>query len=418
MTIQVNLTAKANSIRRVKYNGRDHWQVNSYTLPFDVVMNDGLYPKEQIEAHYKSLEGTLAPLGHPTVNGQFVSAFSPEGINQGHVGAWNTDAVIDGNRVKVTKMIDVEVAQRTDKGKELLERLEACERGEADPVSTSVAVFLEKQEAPKGEKYKWIANIKQIDHDAILLHEEPAASTEQGVGLMVNTASAIAVSKEEALAGETYQQKREALSRAASERYGTENTHVHIEDFDESRVVIELYGGDSERLFSVDYTITDGAVSLGTSEQPVELKRSWVKAVTNALRSIMGDNSSSKPQAQPANNEESDMTPEQIAELARVIGEQVTNAVQEKLDALVEKIDALSGNLEKLEEQFTANERAAETEKRKAVSKRLGEVVANALSGDALEEAYRKLGDAVELGGNSAGGDDAAIPSIDSYFQE
>ncbi len=59
------------------------------TLPANVVMNDGLYTAEQIDRHYEGIEGTLAPLGHPTVNGEFVSAFSPEGINQGHIGAWN-----------------------------------------------------------------------------------------------------------------------------------------------------------------------------------------------------------------------------------------------------------------------------------------------------------------------------------------
>ncbi|WP_258320038.1 phage tail fiber protein [Enterobacter hormaechei] len=89
MPMQVNITTKVNSqsIRRETYNGREHLVLPSYTLPANVVMNGGLYTQEQIDAHYQGLEGTLAPLGHPQVNGQFVSAFSPEGINAGHTGA-------------------------------------------------------------------------------------------------------------------------------------------------------------------------------------------------------------------------------------------------------------------------------------------------------------------------------------------
>ena len=91
MPMQVNVTSKVNSkaIRREQHNGREHWVVPSYTLPANVVMNGGLYPASEIDQHYSGLEGTLAPLGHPQVNGQFVSAFSPEGLNVGYVGAWN-----------------------------------------------------------------------------------------------------------------------------------------------------------------------------------------------------------------------------------------------------------------------------------------------------------------------------------------
>src|SRR5437868_11571852 len=79
-TIRVN----AADIRRERYNNRDHIVLTSYTLPDNVVMNGGLYSREEIEANYKSIEGTLAPLGHPKVNGKHVSASSAEGINQSH----------------------------------------------------------------------------------------------------------------------------------------------------------------------------------------------------------------------------------------------------------------------------------------------------------------------------------------------
>lgn len=82
MPMQVNITTKVNSqsIRRETYNGREHLVLPSYTLPANVVMNGGLYTEDEINAHYQGLEGTLAPLGHPQVNGQFVSAFLLKGL--------------------------------------------------------------------------------------------------------------------------------------------------------------------------------------------------------------------------------------------------------------------------------------------------------------------------------------------------
>ncbi|STQ13561.1 gp7 [Enterobacter cloacae] len=77
----------------------------------------GLYTQEQIDAHYKGLEGTLAPLGHPQVNGQFVSAFSPEGINAGHIGAWNRNVKKSGNRIYLEKWVDVARAGESEGGR-------------------------------------------------------------------------------------------------------------------------------------------------------------------------------------------------------------------------------------------------------------------------------------------------------------
>ncbi|NPW87779.1 hypothetical protein HPR88_33115, partial [Pseudomonas aeruginosa] len=104
------------SIRRETHNGREHLVLPSYTLPAGVVMNGGLYTAEQIDKHYPGLEGTLAPLGHPMVDGKFVSAFSPEGINVGHIGAWNRNVKKSGNRVYMEKWVDVEFAKSTEGG--------------------------------------------------------------------------------------------------------------------------------------------------------------------------------------------------------------------------------------------------------------------------------------------------------------
>lgn len=135
MPMQVNITTQVNSasIRRETHNGREHLVLPSYTLPAGVIMNGGLYTAEQIDKHYPGLEGTLAPLGHPMVDGKFVSAFSPEGINAAHVGAWNRNVKKSGNRVYMEKWVDVEFAKSTEGGRELLQRVEALEKGEDVP---------------------------------------------------------------------------------------------------------------------------------------------------------------------------------------------------------------------------------------------------------------------------------------------
>ncbi|MDF7193545.1 hypothetical protein NFG05_18450, partial [Proteus mirabilis] len=211
MPIQVNVTTKVNSasIRRETYNGREHIIIPSYTLPANVIMNGGLYPASEIDAHYRELEGTPAPLGHPTLDGQFVSALSFEGLNVGYIGAANRNVSKVGNRIYLEKWIDVDKAKESEGGKEVLQRVEAIESGESsEPIHTSVAVFLEQIEANEEQKaqgYNWIAKIHSMDHDAILLYESGAATPAQGVGMMVNADQATEVKTNSgALVGETY----------------------------------------------------------------------------------------------------------------------------------------------------------------------------------------------------------------------
>ncbi|MDX7384510.1 hypothetical protein SJ266_24810, partial [Enterobacter hormaechei] len=226
MPMQVNITTKVNSqsIRRENYNDREHLVLPSYTLPANVVMNGGLYTQEQIDAHYKGLEGTLAPLGHPQVNGQFVSAFSPEGINAGHIGAWNRNVKKSGNRIYLEKWVDVARARESEGGRELLERVAAIERGEdVPPIHTSVAAFLDQLEPNEQQRATgadWVAKIYSMDHDAILLHEVGAATPEQGVGLMVNADLAQPLKANSgALVGESYREREQRLDRAAKAKF-------------------------------------------------------------------------------------------------------------------------------------------------------------------------------------------------------
>lgn len=404
MPIQVNITTRVNSqsIRRETYNGRDHLVLPSYTLPANVVMNGGLYSASEIDAHYKGLEGTLAPLGHPQVNGQFVSAFSPEGINAGHIGAWNRNVKKSGNRIYLEKWVDVARAEESEGGRELLERVAAIERGdEVPPIHTSIAAFLDQLEPNEEQRAtgaEWVAKIHGMDHDAILLHEVGAATPEQGVGLMVNADLAIPLKANSgALIGESYREREQRLDRAAKAKFAPgSDEYAWIADFTDSQAVVIRNGGKAE---VYGYSTEGGKITFDDTGTAVQRQESWVAVVANKFKSIF------TPQEQPAPNykTEGDMplTKEELEQIGSMIGQAVATNTEKALKPLTDKVDALQVNQDKLAETLTANSRAEEKTKRDAVAKVHGEIVANALTGEALDAMYKSLGEAAALGTNA-----------------
>lgn len=421
MPMQVNITTKVNSqsIRRETYNGREHLVLPSYTLPANVVMNGGLYTQEQIDAHYQGLEGTLAPLGHPQVNGQFVSAFSPEGLCTGFVGAWNRNVKKSGNRIYLEKWVDVSRASESEGGKELLERVAAIERGEdVPPIHTSVAAFLDQLEPNEQQRAtgaEWVADIHGMDHDAILLHEVGAATPEQGVGLMVNADLAQPLKANSgALVGESYREREQRLDRAAKAKFaaGTDE-YAWVADFTDSQAVIISNGGTAE-VFG--YKSEGGVITFDDSGTAVARQESWVAVVANKFKALF------TPQEQPAPNHKTEgdmpLTTEEKQELISEIGKGLAANFADALNPIKDAITGLQANQDKLTETLTANSRAEEKTKREAVAKVHGDIVANALSGEALDAMFKSLGEAAPLGANNAQQNkETGAPAADEHFK-
>lgn len=190
--VNFNMKVNRDMIRRTTRSGDEFIIIRSATLPDNVIMNGGLYPANEIEAGYQSLNGTLAPLGHPQdENGDFIPAASPYAIDHYYIGASNENVRRDAGRVWLDKAINVRVAMQSDKGKRLLDRIAQIEAGNGQPIHTSTGVFLkqihEPGMLPTGEEYEWIASEMRFDHDAILLDEPGAATPNQGVGIAVNS---------------------------------------------------------------------------------------------------------------------------------------------------------------------------------------------------------------------------------------
>lgn len=383
--VNVRVAVNAASIRREQHNGREHIVVPSFTLPDGVVMNGGLYPHEEIEKSYASLEGTLAPLGHPQVNGEYVSAQQPDAINSYHVGAWNRNVKRVGNRISVEKMIDVEFAKNTEGGRKLLE---AINKGE--PIHTSTGIFLEREMTPNADGHEWIARNMNFDHDAILIGEIGAATPEDGVGMMVNKTfvinSAIPVVNEDAL-DESYGEKLAILSEAVKERFATSDSYAYVQDFDDRALVYCT----PEGMYSIDYHF-EGDNPILTGESRTVVAETSYKIKTNSIigrfRSMLEYFSTkTKQPVQATVNEEVDMTPEQVQAIVDKALE-ATNASLASVQAENEKLkaDVLAANT-----AIQANAESGLKDKRAAVSAVHGEVVANALSGEALDAMFASV---------------------------
>ncbi|MFD2756381.1 hypothetical protein [Comamonas terrae] len=158
----------------------------------DIVMNRRLYPADQLAAGVKTLEGKPAPAGHPkNSKGQHISAANGEALATAWIGAYCSNARHEGGRTLTDVVVNGDMAQATEQGKKLVERLDAAIAGtNADPIHVSTGLNLVEVVAngeSRGKKYTSIATNLQYDHLAILLDETGAGTPEQGVGMFLNS---------------------------------------------------------------------------------------------------------------------------------------------------------------------------------------------------------------------------------------
>lgn len=193
--VTVNVLSAINNsskITKESINNKEHFIIRDVVpVVDDVVMNNGLYPKDEIDKSYMSINGNLMPIGHPKINGQFVSASNAKAINEYYGGAWAENVHKDNDKVLLDCYVDIEFAKNHEKGKQLLNRLESMMNGEdADPIHVSTGLILNKvyqSGKSKGKPYEWVATNMQFDHVAILLNEQGAATPSEGVGMFVNS---------------------------------------------------------------------------------------------------------------------------------------------------------------------------------------------------------------------------------------
>lgn len=156
-----------------------------------IVMNQALYPAEELAASAASLEGKPAPAGHPkNAQGQYISALNGDALLTSYAGAVCVNARHEGGRTLVDIMVNEAQAKAHPDGLRLVERLDAAINGQnTDPIHVSTGLLCKMIQAngeAGGKKYSRIATGIQYDHLAILLNERGAGTPADGVGMFLN----------------------------------------------------------------------------------------------------------------------------------------------------------------------------------------------------------------------------------------
>ncbi|MBX2848973.1 MAG: hypothetical protein KTR16_11675 [Acidiferrobacterales bacterium] len=421
--LQIPLTINASMVRREMVDGADCIIINSATLPDNIVMNGGLYPAEEIANSFASLERVLAPVGHPEKDGKYISANDPYAIHNFDVGAYVANVERKNGKVYHDTVINIDVANQTERGRELLEAIANMEKN-GTPIHTSTGVLLEREplDEPQtnaaGLEYSWIARNMTFDHNAILPNQIGAATPEQGVGMMVNSADVDLASFEgneefeDESIDDMFNDLRDMLKdKIAQTEIGAK--YIYIAEVFDRAVVYEVTREDNtDDYYRVEYAILDGEVQLGTEKVKVKRRFSWA---TNKLKSFIKNMGFAKPIQETYNetvtnsisDEGLEMTQEEMQALLDAQSEKLEANFDKKLAPLSKKVASLEANAQSAEKAERAPLEA------KAEAKGLSADEIKAMSTNALKVAF---GDAIEGDATYAAGGEPVANAEQSEF--
>ena len=428
--INVLTTVNADKIKiaRSEIEGEKYVAIkNVLWMADNSVLNGGLYSAAENEKGYASMDGRVMPFGHPMVNGQYVAISNLDSANVAvalgkHYGGVHAQNVRkERSSYFADVMINERVANSHDDGKLLLEwaaNAESYNSGKGEKpgnIHMSTGLMTNRIQANgevNGEKYTWSANDQQYDHLAILFHERGAGG--DSVSIAVNCESVInselIINDDEALK-DSYGDKLSLLSAAVSERFGSPDAYAYVEDFDDEGLVFSTPQGQ----YRISYHMEDGNPILTGEQKEVTRKTEYIVKNSGWLERLKHMlNYSSKITEQPVQvNEEVDMTPEEVQAIHDKIG-----ALNTALESVQAENVTLKEDIVKAQAAISANAESGLAEKRAVVSKEHGEVVANALTGDALDAMFAKCQTAASLLGGmpQVNSSDFKAPTMGEHF--
>ena len=424
--LQVNVLTVINAASNISeqiIDGDDHYVIkNVVPLVDDVVMNNGLYPADEIKKSYNGLNGNPAPYNHPQVDGAYVSAHNVRAVNQYHVGSWIENASHDGGKVIVDMKINKVIAERSDKGAELLARIKSLmDNAEgAEPIHVSTGLLLNRESAEgqsKGKKYTWVARNMEWDHLAILPPGVPGAGTpDDGVGIFATNGEEIervTVNLEESTVPDDSANKinyKSWLHKAIN--YITNKSDLSFDNITE-QIRSQLKQETGPEVWPYIVAVYDDRAGFEIDGQLYQqfyiVEDDVVKLVGERVKAVY------KTELEPVKSTEGDisMTNE---ELQAVLAEAL-KPVQESLTAVNTELTAMKADNATLREQLTANAAQEETAMRAAIlaELKLPESAVNALSGEALRETYALTSKAAPLkGGFNTNGAKSEIDDMEA----
>jgi hypothetical protein len=167
-------TLAANSVREETYNGRAFVVLNAMLLRADTAMNGILYSLDEVKASFNQLNELPAPLGHPTIAGEHVSASNNFARGEFDVGAFVRNVHMKDKEVHGEIYIDKEVASRTDRGKRLLSNI-ANKVKLGVSTGLNIARLIARNGVDElGQAFNNVGKGFMFDHLAILDGEEAA----------------------------------------------------------------------------------------------------------------------------------------------------------------------------------------------------------------------------------------------------
>jgi len=415
-----SLAINASNISTTTINGQEHYVIRgAVPIVDDIVMNGGLYPAEEINNSYQTMERKLMPLGHPMVGGKYVSANDPQAVNDYYAGAWAQNVSKASDKVVMDVYVNKAVAETKPDGKRLIQRLDDMITGNnAEPIHVSTGLLLNKEQKAgesKGKKHSWVAHNMQFDHIAILLDEPGAGTPEEGVGMFVNadgqegeveTASLIdaANSLKDGLLNkvkfffthnsgasfdEIYQMLREAI-RAPS----GSDVYRYVVTVWPDKFIYE----EGSKLFQQKYLIDDNAVTLVGEHIEVVRKPTEYEVKINGEQNPMKQKMIAALNAAGVTTE--GLTDDQVwdaynQQMQKKAGGGDPAGAQVNTDAITAAVNAaltpLTDKISHLETQLQANAEKDITAKRQAVKAKfpfMTEAAINSLVGDALNDMF------------------------------
>lgn len=425
--LQVNVLTTINSASNISeqiIEGDDHYVIkNVVPIVDDIVLNGILYPAEEIKKSYHALDGNPAPYDHPKIDGKYVSAHNVRAVNQYHVGAWIENPTHDGSKVLVDMKINKRIAERSEKGLELLSRVAALKDDpeNAPPIEVSTGLLLNRRDGKgqsKGKAYNSIAANLEWDHLASLPPGTPAAGRpDEGVGMFAANSGEeierVTVNLEESTVPDDSANKinyKSWLHKAIN--YITNKSDLSFDNITE-QIRSELKKETGPDIWPYIVAVYDDRAGFEIDGQLYQqfyiVEDDVVKLVGERVKAVY------KTELEPVKSTEGDisMTNE---ELQAVLAEAL-KPVQESLTAVNTELTAMKADNATLREQLTANAAQEETAMRAAILAELAwpESVVNSLQGEALRDAYAKTTKAAPLkGGFNTNGAKSEIDDMEA----
>lgn len=191
MRISIN-SITINATREETYNGRDFVILNAMLIRADTSMNGIFYPFDEVKESFTQLEDLPAPLGHPKIGDEHVSANNNFAKGKFDIGAFVRNVTMQGKEVHGEIFIDKEVAERTEQGKALLTKI-ANKAKLGVSTGLNIARTIVKNGVDElGKAFTRVGQGFQFDHLAIL-DGETAAGEHAGTEIIFSNEQSLFV---------------------------------------------------------------------------------------------------------------------------------------------------------------------------------------------------------------------------------